>query len=206
MNYWKLSEKDNLCTYFIMKKQSILIVNIGKEEKILEAITNKKFKSIEIYSFKSIKEIILIDNKHKIDILRKDDDDIDRNVELDMNIYFEIKSALTTNMRGVEVKDYSIYKQIAPNIVIALIVGVLTFMTYIAAVAIENGESLSVSGRRALVKRIIVRIAELLGPIGSIILGVSILIVVTFLIIKKIKNPKVGNVIKFKNQPELIMD
>ena len=115
------------------------------------------------------------------------------------NLYIILK-----NLKGIEIKNYSLIKQIKPLAIALIVVGIITGFLYNVAISLQKGETISTSGRRGIIKKIFVAIAEFFGPTGSLIIGGLLLLFLIYGLVNTIRKPKEGKVIKIKNNPELI--
>ena len=94
-------------------------------------------------------------------------------------------------------KNYSLFKQVLPELTTLGIGTVFIALTYSTALDLENGIEIPESQKSSIIKRIILLLAELIGVYGSIIFGILFLLVSIFLINKKLQNPKKGEILKF---------
>ena len=60
-------------------------------------------------------EIVFIGSGFTIDFVFKDDKTPDEKHQIDKIVYVEIKSYLKSQLKGTELKDYSVFKQILPQ-------------------------------------------------------------------------------------------
>ena len=116
-----------------------------------------------------------------------------------------MSSYLKNQLKGTKLKDYSVFKQILPELVTIAISGILIGVTYISAMELEKGESVRISSRRALLKQIIASIAEVLGTTGTLIVGTLIIASLVYLVIRKFQNPKKGEILKITKYSKLII-
>ncbi|WP_194767221.1 hypothetical protein [Tamlana sp. I1] len=205
MKHWKISESNSNNFYLVFNEKSIWEVELDENINIDEAIKTKSLNNIKSFRYTDFSEIIFVDNDSLI-ILKFTDKEIkEKEILLNNNIYTEIKNFIIKNLKGTEVKEYSILKQLLPLFFPVLIVIGLTISLYQTAVDMANGVEVSTSGRRALLKSILVGIADVLGPIGCLIIGGLLLAFFLYLIFKVIKHPKQGKIIKIKKFVELKM-
>ncbi|TYA78444.1 FeoB-associated Cys-rich membrane protein [Seonamhaeicola marinus] len=196
MKTWIISQTDTKDTYFIPTEKAFWLSNQPKGVNIADLIENKNLGAIKSIRYEDLKDIVLIDSDTTIQCNFKDDKTDEEEFVLDHTTYAEIRSYLKNNLKGVELKDYSIFKQVIPELITLAIATVLSVITYIAALEIEGGGTVKTSGRRAFFKKIIAAIAEALGTTGTIIVGLIVLGVIAYLLVKKIQNPKKGEVLK----------
>ena len=206
MTNWIISDTDLNSKYLILTEKSVWLTDQNKNSDIQELIANSKLENIKSIRYDDLEEIIFNDTDSNIEFNFKDDNISEQIYQIRKSVYPEIKDYLKTHLRGTEVKNYSIFKQILPLLIIFAISVILIVATYISALEIQSGESIKVSGRRAWLKQIMVSIAEILGPIGTIIVGILIISILIYFIINKYKNPKRGEIIQIKRSPQLIVN
>ncbi|UJH90903.1 hypothetical protein LZ575_19725 [Antarcticibacterium sp. 1MA-6-2] len=177
----------------------------NKNVNIQELIATSSLGTINSIRYDDLQEIIFDDTDSTIEFKFKNDNVPEEKYQIQRSVYSEIKDFLKNNLRGTEVQDYSILKQILPHLIILGISVVLIVATYISAVELQKGESIRISGRRAFLKGIIVSSAEVLGLIGTIVIGILIISSLIYFIIKKYQNPKKGEIIKIKRAPQLTL-
>ena len=68
----------------------------------------------------------------------KDDKTPDEKHKIDKIIYGEIKSYLKRQLKGTELKNYSVFKQILPQLITLGISGILIVVKYISVMELEN--------------------------------------------------------------------
>lgn len=203
MKNWKISEADFKNKYLIPTEKSIWITEQSKDSNITELIESKSLGTITSILYEDLKEIVFIDTDFTIDFIFKDDKTPEQKHQIDKIVYLEIKSYLKSQLKGTELKDYSVIKQILPQLISIGISVVLIVVIYIFAMKLEKGESVRISGRRAWLKQIIASIAETLGTTGTLIAGTLIISSFIYFIIRKYKNPKIGEILKITNSPRL---
>ena len=203
MKNWKISESDFKDKYLIPTEKSIWLTDQNKDADINELIDTKNLGTIKSIRYEDLKDIVFIDTDFTIDFRFKDDKTPEEIHKIDKSVYSEIKSYLKTQLKGIEIKDYSVIKQILPQLMTLGISGILIVVTYISAMELEKGESVRISGRRAWLKQIIVWIAEILGTIGTLVVGTIIILSLIYFIIRKSQNPKRGEILKMTKSPRL---
>lgn len=203
MKNWKISEDDFTNKYIILTAKSIWLTDQIKNADINELIETKSLGTINSIRYEDLKEIVFIDTDYSIDFRFKDDKTPEEIHKIDKIIYSEIKSYLKSQLKGIEIKDYSVIKQILPQLISLGFSIILIVVTYISAMELEKGESIRISGGKAWLKQIIVTIAELLGTIGTLIVGTLIISSFIYFIIRKYQNPKRGEILKITNSPQL---
>jgi len=203
MKYWKISGTDFKDKYLIATENSIWLTDQNKDANINELIETKTLGTIKSIRFEYLKEIVFIDSDHTIDFKFKDDQTPKEKHHIDEIVYGEIKSYLKNQLKGTELKDYSLFKQILPQLIALVSSGALIAITYISAMQLEKGESAGNSESSAWRKQIIVWIAETLGTIGTLIVGIIIISSLIYFIIRKYQNPKRGEILKFTKSPRL---
>ena len=203
MKNWIISESLSTKTYFIASPKSIWITEQHNDANITELIETRSLGAIKSIPYASLKEIVFIDSDAIIECRYIDDKTTDVEFELERNIYSEIKSYLKSNLKGTEIKNFSLFKQIAPNLILLSAAILISTLTYTTAISLEQGDEIRTGGRRGLIKLIITWIAELLGATGTLIAGSLIIIFFIYLVIKAIQNPKKGELLKIKTSPQL---
>ncbi|APG65813.1 hypothetical protein LPB136_10755 [Tenacibaculum todarodis] len=204
MKKWIINQSETTNFYLILTEKSVWLTEKPKEVNIDELINDKKLTEVRIERYvDDIKEFIFIDTNSTLEINLKDDDKEDIELPLESSIYNEIKSFLIPNLKDTKVKDYSLIKQIQPAVIGTLIFGAITYFLHTIALSLQNGEEIRTSGRRGLIKKIFVGIADFLGPTGSLIIGGLVTLFFIYILIKTISKPQQGKVIKTKSFTEL---
>ncbi|TMM30380.1 hypothetical protein FDT66_06355 [Polaribacter aestuariivivens] len=203
MKYWIISETAENKKYLIANEKNIWITEQSIDADIESLIEQKNVQNVAIYRYSIIKNLIFINDDSSMLIEFKSDEDKEE-IELFINatIYEDVKSFFSENLLHSKVKNYSIVKQIQPAGIGFLIFTGITIFLYNIAIGLQNGEEMRTSGRRGWVKKIFVGIADILGPIGSLIVGGLISLFFIYIVFKTIKNPKEGKVIKLDNFTE----
>ncbi len=203
MKSWKISETDFTDKYLILTEKSIWLTDQGKDVNINELIETKKLGVVKSIRYQDLKEIIFNDTDFTIEFTFKDDNVLEEKHRMNKIVYSDIKPYLKTQLKGTELKNYSIFKQILPQLITLGVSVILIVVTYLSAMELEKGESPRVSGRRAWLKQIIVWIADVLGTIGTIIFGTIIVSSLIYLIVRKSQNPKRGEILKITKDTQL---
>ena len=203
MKNWKISETDFNDKYLIPTEKSIWLTDQNKDADINELIDTKNLGTIKSIRYEDLKEIVFIDTDFTIDFRFKDDKTPEEIHRIDKIVYSEIKSYLKTQLKGIEIKDYSVLKQVLPQLISLGFSIILIVVTYISALELEKGESIRISGNKAWLKQIIVTIAEMLGTIGTLIVGTLIISSFIYFIVRKSQNPKRGEILKITKKPQL---
>lgn len=197
MKNWIINQSETANIYLIANKKSIWITENPKDVNIEELIKEKKLTEVRIERYNDdIKEFIFVDTDNSLEIEFTDDDKDELELPLESSVYEEIKAYFLDNLKDVKIKDYSILKQAQPPAIAALISGGLTALLYSIAVSLQNGESVRTSGRRGLLKKLFVGIADFLGPIGSLVIGGLITAFFLYILVNIIRKPRKGKVIK----------
>ncbi|MGG6229711.1 hypothetical protein [Tenacibaculum sp. SDUM215027] len=204
MKFWITNEKETSNIYLIANEKSLWITEQPIENDISKLITEQKLTNLTIIRFEEIKEILLNDTDQMMTINFKNSKEDDIEIVVTSGTYSEIKTYLLTNLKGIVVKNYSLFKQIKPYIFGLLLFGVGTWILYNTALSLQNGDTLNTSGRRGLIKKIFVGIADFLGPTGVLVIGGIFIVIFIIGLVSTIKKPKEGKIIKIKNTPELI--
>ncbi|WP_299886772.1 hypothetical protein [uncultured Lacinutrix sp.] len=207
MKHWEINKEDSKKKYLTLNKEGFCLTEIDDKFNIEEALEDKKVLSHKIIALSDLKEILVIDTDHSIELRYESDKKTDEDLELQPHIYKEVKTFLIDNINGVEIKEYSLLKQLTPKLIGLGVSGLLTWILFTTASAIENGETISTSGgRRRFFKRVIVWIAETLGVTGTLVIGGLITAFFAYLVITNITKPKEGQVIKIKAASKLNFD
>ncbi|MDX1427808.1 MAG: hypothetical protein R3206_08280, partial [Salegentibacter mishustinae] len=205
MTNWIISNTALHSKYLILTEKAFWLTDQNNNLDIHELIANNRLGNIKSIRYDDLKEIIFNDTDLIIEFKFKDDSLSEESYPVQKSVYPEIKDYLKSHLKGIEVKDYSILKQIFPHLTILAISVIVFFATYFSALEIQKGESINIAGRRAWFKQLIISVAEVLGPIGTIIVGVLIISILTYFIFRKYKNPKKGEIIQIKRSPQLIV-
>ncbi len=203
MKHWKISESDGKHKYLIPTEKAIWLTEQSKNADIDELIRTRNLRAIQSIRYEELKEIIFIDSEYTIDFISKDDKDLGERYEVDKTTYHEIKTYLKNQLKGIALKNYSVFEQIVPQLVTLGFAIILSIVTYVTAIELEKGESLRTSGRKAFLKKIIVGVADGLGTAGTVIVGIIIISAILYLIIKKIQNPLKGEILRMTKYPKL---
>lgn len=203
MKNWIISESELTNKHLIASEKAIWLTDQNKSANINELIESQSLGSIESIRYEDLKEIVFVDSDFTIEMNFKEDKATDKEFQLNKNVYSEIRSYLKTNLKGTVLKNYSVLKQIIPQLIVLGVTSILTIVTYISAMELENGETVRIAGRRAWLKKIVVTIAELLGTTGTLIVGVSLIGLLSYFLIKKIQNPKKGEILEITTSPKL---
>jgi len=201
MNYFKISKTTN--QYLIFNKKTIVITQVTEGTDIKNLIETQGYENPTKMSYTDLKDITFIDTDYSITLNFKNEKTDEIEVTTSATEYDNTKLFVLSNFKGVEIKEYSIFKQATPGLIGLLLSGLFTFITYSAAKALQHGEQVSTSGRRGWFKKIIVWVADLLGPTGTLVVGGLILVFFAYTLFKTISKPKTGKVIKIKKHPEL---
>ncbi len=203
MKYWIISQTELLDKYLIANEKAIWITDLTKGSNIDDLIASKSLGTVQSIRYEDLKEIVFIDTDVTIELNFKDDKTTDEEFQLDKDVYSEIRDYLKANLKGTELKNYSVFKQIIPQLVILGIISIFTVATYAAAVEAESGGTVRTTGRRAWLKKIIASTGEMLGTTGTLIIGLSLIGLCIYFLAKKIKHPKKGEILKITNSPRL---
>lgn len=197
MKNWIIERKGEINKYFIVTEKSIWISNNHKESNIEELIENKNLGSVKSFRFDQLKELILIETNSTVEFIFKDKEEEKQRFEIERSIFGEIRTYLKLNLKGIKLKNYSLLKQVLPQLSTLGIGIVFILLTYQTAVDLENGEYIPESRKSTIIKKIIYHLADLIGIYGSIILGVIFTLILVFIINKKLQNPKKGEILEF---------
>lgn len=203
MKKWIILQSEEVKNYLIAKENSILLAEVNFDEDVEELLNNSQLTNARTLRYEGIQEFIFIDTDNTLHIDFKDDK-VDQIVfELTEDVYSDMKAHFLNTMKGVSVKDYSLLTQIQSPGIVALVSGGLTALLYNTALSLERGEYVSTSGRRGLMKKIFVAIADFLGSTGTLVVGGLITLFFLYEIFKIVRNPKEGKLIKIKDFVEM---
>lgn len=201
--HWIIAKTDLEYTYLIVSNTSIWLTNQKKDTAIDALIESQNLGVVKSIRYDNLKDITFIDSDNTIAFNYLDNKTPDEAYPLDKTTFLEIRTYLKTNLTKTELKNYSILKQVYPYIV-TLGVSLLVFaLIYISANELEDGGTIKTSGRRGLIKKIIVALAEVLGTTGTLISGTLVSCFLVYLLIKKVQTPKIGEVLKLDKQTTL---
>ncbi len=98
--------------------------------------------------------------------------------------YLREQQKLTPTTQGV-----GKFRAITPSLIGLGLTAVFTFVVYEDALTLEEGGSISTSGRNGLFKMLFAWLAEQLGPQNTLIAGVVLAVVCLFFMFKALQNP-----------------
>jgi hypothetical protein len=107
------------------------------------------------------------------------------------------KTYVKEHYQPIKVKNLSLWAQLKPLLIFFALGAALFAAAYTSAVSIESGEEVTIRGRRAWLKQIVVWFANLLGTTGVLIVGGLFVLGVGYLVYRTIQNPDSGDIIKF---------
>jgi hypothetical protein len=116
MKNWIIYEDEFMNTYLIVTKKSIWISEQLRELNINELIKDKNLGKVKSFRFDEIKEIICIETNTSIQFKFKDKNTESEEFIINKNVFGEIKTYLKVQLRGVKVKNYSLFKQVLPQL------------------------------------------------------------------------------------------
>jgi len=203
MKIWITSEEEKTNKYLIATENTIWITEESKEINISDLIEKKELSNMSIYKTNDIKEVLFNESDSQITIEFKDSKIKEIEINTNSQVFADVNNFFISNLKGVEIKNYSLLKQIKPSLLGTALFGGITWVLYTTALSIQNGQHLDTGGRRSLIKKIIVGIADFLGPIGSLILGGLLTFFFVYSFIKTIRKPKEGKVLKTLKKQEI---
>ncbi|CAL2080485.1 hypothetical protein [Tenacibaculum sp. 190524A05c] len=203
MKKWIIFQSEEVKNYLIAKENSILLAEIFNDEDIDQLLKDRKLTKVRTIRYEDVKEFIFIDSDRTLQIEFKDDDVDEVELHLEESVFTEMKDHFISSMKGVAIKDYSLLKQIQPPGIVAIVAVVITALLFSTAKSLERGEYVSTSGRRGLIKKLFVGIADFLGSTGSLIVGGLVTLFFVYLIVQIVRNPKQGKLIKIKDFVEM---
>ncbi|CAL2080605.1 conserved hypothetical protein [Tenacibaculum sp. 190524A05c] len=203
MKKWIIFQTEEVKNYLIAKENSILLAEIFQDEDIDQLLEEKKLTKVRTIRYEDVKEFIFIDSDSSFKIVFKDDDVDEFELQLEESVFTEMKDHFISSMKGVAIKDYSLLKQIQPPGIAALVAAGITALLFSTAKSLERGEHVSTSGRRGLIKKLFVGIADFLGSTGSLLIGGLVVVFFVYLVIQIVRNPKQGKLIKIKDFVEM---
>lgn len=204
MKYWIISETSENKKYLIANEKNIWITEQFLDADIEILIEQKNIQNVAIYRYNIIKNLVFVDDDSSMQIEFKSQEDKEE-IELFINadIYEDVKSFFSESLLHSKVKNYSVLKQTQPAGIGFLIFIGITIFLYNIAIGLQNGEEMRTSGRRGWIKKLFIGIADVLGPIGSLVVGGLISLFFLYIVFKTIKNPKQGKVIKLDTFTEV---
>ncbi|WP_028891619.1 hypothetical protein [Tenacibaculum sp. 47A_GOM-205m] len=203
MKIWITNETEKTKNYLIATENSIWITEETKDVNINDLIENNELSNMSIYKTNDIKEVLFNESDSQITIEFKDSKIKDIEINTNCEVFTDVNNFFVSNLKGVEIKNYSLLKQIKPSLFGTALFGGITWVLYTTALSIQNGQHLDTSGRRSLIKKIIVGIADFLGPTGSLIVGGLLTLLFVYTFINTIRKPKEGKVLKTLKKQEI---
>lgn len=203
MKIWITNETEKTKNYLIATENSIWITEETKDVNINDLIENNELSNMSIYKTNDIKEVLFNESDSQITIEFKDSKIKDIEINTNSEIFTDVNNFFVSNLKGVEIKNYSLLKQIKPSLFGTALFGGITWVLYTTALSIQNGQHLDTSGRRSLIRKIIVGIADFLGPTGSLIVGGLLTLLFVYTFINTIRKPKEGKVLKTLKKQEI---
>jgi len=203
MKNWIINEKETTNQYLIATQKSIWISEQLKELDINKLIHDKNLGKVKSLRYEEIKEIIFIDTDFSIEFVFKDSEVEKITYSINKSVFRQIKTYFKKHLSGIKIKDYSLLKQVLPQLTTLTLGLVFLSLTYSTALDLENGLEIPESSKSSIIKKIILVLAELVGASGSIILGVIFSLIFIFLITKKLQNPKKGEVLRLDKTSKL---
>jgi len=203
MKIWITSEEEKTKNYLIATENSIWITEETKDVNINDLIENNELSNMSIYKTNDIKEVLFNESDSQITIEFKDSKIKDIEINTNSEVFTDVNNFFVSNLKGVEIKNYSLLKQIKPSLFGTALFGGITWVLYTTALSIQNGQHLDTSGRRSLIRKIIVGIADFLGPTGSLIVGGLLTLLFVYTFINTIRKPKEGKVLKTLKKQEI---
>ncbi|MDX6746864.1 hypothetical protein SHK09_08670 [Polaribacter sp. PL03] len=203
MKNWIINENELTNKYLIVTEKSIWISEQLKELDINELIENKNLGTVKSFRYEKIKEMIFIENNVSVQFEFKDKDVEAEKFVIEKNVFGEIKTYLKNQLVGIDVKNYSLFKQVLSQLTTLGIGIVFIALTYSTALDLENGIEIPESRKSSIIKKLVLLLAELIGVYGSIIIGILFSLAFIFWINKKLQNPKKGEILKFNKNIRL---
>ncbi|RKF05130.1 hypothetical protein C8N26_0531 [Tenacibaculum lutimaris] len=203
MKIWITNETEKTKNYLIATENSIWITEETKDVNINDLIENNELSNMSIYKTNDIKEVLFNESDSQITIEFKDSKIKDIEINTNSEVFTDVNNFFVSNLKGVEIKNYSLLKQIKPSLFGTALFGGITWVLYTTALSIQNGQHLDTSGRRSLIRKIIVGIADFLGPTGSLIVGGLLTLLFVYTFINTIRKPKEGKVLKTLKKQEI---
>ena len=203
MKNWIISKGELTNKYLIVTDKSIWISEQLKELDINELIETKNLGTAKSFRYEEIKEIVFIETNVSLQFEFKDKDIETEKFVIDKSVFGEIKTYLKGQLLGIEVKNYSLFKQVLPQLSTLGIGIVFITLTYSKALDLQKGIEIPESQKSTIIKKIILLLAELIGVNGSIVFGILFSVVFIFWINKKLQNPQKGEVFSFNKNIRL---
>lgn len=203
MKNWIISKGELTNKYLIVTDKSIWISEQLKELDINELIETKNLGTVKSFRYEEIKEIVFIETNVSLQFEFKDKDIETEKFVIDKSVFGEIKTYLKGQLLGIEVKNYSLFKQVLPQLTTLGIGIVFITLTYSKALDLQKGIEIPESQKSTIIKKIILLLAELIGVNGSIVFGILFSVAFIFWINKKLQNPLKGEVFSFNKNIRL---
>lgn len=197
MKIWIIERNELNYKYLISVEKSIWITEHPKNLDINELIKNKNLGIVKSFRYEQLKEIVLIDTDSTILFVFKDKNTEKEKFLINKNVFGDIRNFLKTNLSGINVKNYSVIKQVLPQLSTLGLGIIFIALVYQTAVDLENGIKILEGRKSSIIKKIIFHLAEIIGVYGSIAFGTIFILVLIFLINRKLQNPKKGEVFTF---------
>jgi hypothetical protein len=190
-------EKNNLAIVTLCYSD---IDNIEKsiDEKQWLKLYPINFDDIEVIKIDHLRNLLIIEHKKETEQPDYISPIEDVKTKDDINNYFQ------ENLNDVKIKEINHTPTTAlygPGLVL-LIWGIFCWLLYNVAIGLENGEEVRAIG---LKKHILAGLAELLGPIGIIVLFIIILIPIFLVAYARYKNPPIESKFKFYNGANIVI-
>ncbi|MDY7394668.1 hypothetical protein UMM65_05400 [Aureibaculum sp. 2210JD6-5] len=199
MKHFKLSES----VFLIFDKTSLYITEGLEESKVVLLIESKNLKGVANYEYKDILEFVFIEENLDFEINFTSENFEDQYYTLDKSTFDNLKNYIINNLDGIDIAKLALYKQLYPYFLGLGTTGLFSYLIYVAAKAIENGNPIHGTGKLGLFKNLLNFFAGLLGTLGTIVFGSLISAILIYFIFKKVINPKNGTVIYLDHFPEL---
>lgn len=197
MKHWTIHSENGLNLYLIAHQKSFWISHLPQEIDLAKALEEKNLPSPRILRCEEIDKLTFADNRFNMEFEMSDSDQEDVELDLPRDIYLEVKTYVKEQYHPIKVKSLSLWSQLKPLLIFLGLGAVFFVAAYTSAVTIESGEEVTIRGRRAWLKQIVVWFANLLGTTGVLIVGGLFLMGVGYLAYKTIQNPDSGEIIKF---------
>lgn len=203
MKFWKINNEEN--EYLIVSEKMIATAKFENEEDLQKLVDNNDMTDLPVHYLEEIKDFVFVDTDKELGVNFRSSKKSDIEFNIDEGVYNEIKTFFIENIKEIEIKDYSMLRQLKIPVFGTLIFGVLFWFLHSVAVSLQNGETVRIQGRGGFIKRIIIWVADLLGPTAILIIGSLLMILFIYIIITTIIKPKQGNVVKIKRTSKIAL-
>lgn len=205
MKYWKIAKTKDGYAYIILKEIAVIYCEAPKNIGLREAVEENKLLKLTTVKFIDLDTVLCDDsaNMLSLDYTQRGKKDFD--IEIEPNVYAEIKAYLLQNFEGTRVSEYSFIKQSTWNIGGLIATLILTYIEYKEAVYIQVNGIVEPKIRRSVFEELSFQVAKFLTPIGCLLVGGVVTVFFSYLILKTAIKPKQGKLFTLGNKPRIII-